>query len=175
MAKLPTLFPAISFKRYEPGPIEKSLRWIVRSFHLTVAATGTRLPGDARPRNDRRGDSTIFMPNSEPSPQTYRGSALQRLHRSGSRLHYRSVHVPPPNFVEIGRRTEILDLEIRRADPAEPNQATNADHCCRGHRNLLSPPFRLYSRDSDVGRWPRPYCSCSDQPSRRWSRSSRRS
>jgi hypothetical protein len=48
---------------------------IVRSFHMTIAATVARLPGDA-PRNDPRGDSTISVPNSERSPQACRGSAL---------------------------------------------------------------------------------------------------
>src|SRR5438874_300197 len=76
VAKLPTLFPAISFKRYEPGSIQKSHRWIVRSFHLTIVATMTRLPGDAPPRNDPRVDRTIFAPNSKRSPQACRGSAL---------------------------------------------------------------------------------------------------
>ena len=49
---------------------------IVRSFHMTIAATVARLPGDAPPRNDPRGDSTISVPNSERSPQACRGSAL---------------------------------------------------------------------------------------------------
>jgi hypothetical protein len=47
--KITDAIPAISFKRYEPGPIQKSLRWIVRSFHLTIAATVTRRPPPERP------------------------------------------------------------------------------------------------------------------------------
>jgi hypothetical protein len=142
VAKLPTLFPAISFKRSEPGPIQKSLRWIVRSFHLTIAATVTRLPGDARPRNDPRGDSTIFVPNSEPSPQTYRGSALQRSapFRVETALSICSMSRHPTSWkLGGGNWAPDRDLDQRSVGPIprSRDRATNADHCCRGHRNLL--------------------------------------
>ena len=54
--KITDAIPSNKLKRYEPGPIQKSLRWIGRSFHLTIAATVTRLPGDAPPpeRPERR-------------------------------------------------------------------------------------------------------------------------
>ena len=95
------------------------LQW-PRSPRSHPRATFTRLPGDAPPRNDPRGDSTIFVPNSEPSPQTYRGSALQRSapFRVETALSICSMSRHPTSW-KLGARSRSRP-EIRRPDPTEP-------------------------------------------------------
>ena len=65
------------------------------------------------------------------------GLPCSDLHRSGSRLHYRSVQCPATQL--RGNWAPDRDLDQRSVGPIPRSrgQATNADHCCRGHRNLL--------------------------------------
>src|SRR5580692_850036 len=73
------------------------------------------------------------------SPRLGRSAGLpcSDLHRSGSRLHYRSVRCPATKL--RGNWAPDRDLDQRSVGPIprSRDQATNADHCCRGHRNLL--------------------------------------
>src|SRR5580704_11212136 len=66
-----------------------------------------------------------------------RGDSDTTAGRSGSRLHYRSVRCPTTQL--RGNWAPDRDLDQRSVGPIprSRDQATNADHCCRGHRNLL--------------------------------------
>ena len=162
-------FPAISFKRYEPGPIQE-----IASMDRTLISFDDRGDSDTtagrRPAPGTTREAIARFPCQIANARLGRAAGLpcSDLHRSGSRLHYRSVRCPATQL--RGNWAPDRDLDQRSVGPIprSRDQATNADHCCRGHRNLLDRHRSGYIHEiSDVWRSPCRYCPSSDRPSRR--------